>query len=411
MRSKICFLTGLLAASLIFIQCEHAVISPPERIFRELTALEKRVVESDNRFGLELFREVVQAEAGKNKNVFISPLSVAMALGMTLNGANGSTLEAMQNALELAGLSTEEINQSYKSLIELLVQLDPKVNFQIANSIWHRDDYTFEQNFINLNQTFFDAAVRALNFADPGAKDVINAWVKEQTHGRIEEIVDQITPNHVMFLINAVYFKGIWTYQFDPANTRDDRFITMDGSQAPCKMMHVKGDFSYFANESFQAIDLPYGDAGFSMTILLPKTSTHVDSLIAGLIAEKWPAWMGSFSKHAVDLSLPKFTMQYDVTMNDVLTALGMGIAFSNTADFTRMYKPGNLKISKVKHKTFVQVDEEGTEAAAVTSVEIFVTRAHGGAITMRVDHPFVFAIRENQSGTILFIGKIMTPQ
>ena len=159
----------LLLASLLFVQCEHSVIAPDQRIFRELTPLEKRLVESDNKFGLKLFREVMQAEADKTKNVFISPLSVSMALGMTLNGANGGTLEAMQETLELAGLTTEEINQSYQSLMALLVQLDPKVKFQIANSIWHRDDYTFEQEFINLNQTFFHAAVRALNFGDPRA--------------------------------------------------------------------------------------------------------------------------------------------------------------------------------------------------------------------------------------------------
>lgn len=411
MKNKICFWAGLLSAVLLFIQCEHTVLSPSDRVVRDLTPLEKRVVESGDAFGLTLFREVIQAE--KDKNVFISPLSVSMALGMTLNGANGGTLDAMQNTLELAGLSTEEINQSYKSLMELLIQLDPQVKFEIANSIWHRDDYTFEPDFINLNKTFFDAVVRALNFADPGAKDIINAWVKEQTHGRIEEIVDQITPDHVMFLINAIYFKGIWTYEFDPANTKDDQFITVGGSPVPCKMMNVKGDFSYFANESFQAIDLPYGDAGFSMTIFLPKVPSDIDPLIAGLTPEKWSAWVASFSKHAVELSLPRFSMQYDLTMNDVLTALGMGIAFSDDADFTRMHRLGGLKISKVKHKSFVQVDEEGTEAAAVTSVEIIrVTWGTGGGLlTMRVDHPFVFAIRENHSGTILFIGKVVAPE
>jgi serpin B len=178
-------------------------------------------------------------------------------------------------------------------------------------------------------------------------------------------------------------------------------------------MMHMKNDFSYFANESFQAIDLPYGDAGFSMMILLPRIPGDIDALIAELTPEKWSAWVSSFSKHAVNLSLPKFTMQYDLTMNDVLTALGMGVAFSDDADFTRMHKLGGLKITKVKHKSFVQVDEEGTEAAAVTSVEIGVVSVGGGGtvLTMRVDHPFVFAIRETHSGAILFIGKVVAPE
>lgn len=410
MKSKLFHLASVFAAMMIFVRCEHSVISPPARVFRELTPLEKSLVESDNKFGLKLFREVSRAENDKSKNVFISPLSVSMALGMTLNGANGSTLEAMQEALELAGLTTEEINKSYKSLIELLVQLDPKVKFRIANSIWHRNDYTFEPAFIDLNQTYFNAIVRALNFGDPGAKDIINGWVKESTNGLIEKIIDEITRDHVMFLINAIYFKGDWTYQFDSAKTVDDLFIALDGSTKPCRMMHLQNDFSYFENASFQAIDLPYGDAGFSMTIFLPKIPSQIDSLIAAMTSENWAEWLGGFHSVKVDLAMPKFTTQYEIKLNDALAALGMGIAFTDLADFTRMYAPGGLAIDEVKHKTFVKVDEEGTEAAAVTSVGIIRTSLPE-MITMRIDHPFVFAIRENRSQTILFIGRIMAPE
>jgi len=400
----------LLLLSLLFVQCGHSVIAPIQRVFRQLTPLEKRLVESDNKFGLKLFREVIHTEADKSKNVFISPLSVSMALGMTLNGANGGTLEAMQKTLELAGLTTEEINQSYKSLIELLVQLDPRVKFQIANSIWHRDDYTFEPDFINLNKTFFNALVRALNFADPGAKDVINGWVKEKTNNLIDKIVDEIKPDHVMFLINAIYFKGVWTYQFDPARTKDDFFVTLGGSKQSCRMMHLKSDFSYFENASFQAIDLPYGDAGFSMTILLPKARTPIDSLIAALTPETWADWTDGFRTTKVELAMPKFTTQYEIKLNNLLAALGMGAAFTDFADFTRMYAPGGLRIDEVKHKTFVKVDEEGTEAAAVTSVGVVETSLPQ-IISMRIDHPFVFAIRENHSRTILFIGKMVATE
>ena len=415
MKPRTLLFTGLpltlLALALALASCEHTSVAPDYRISRELYPLEKRLVEAGNDFGVKLFREVVQRDPGNN--VFISPLSVSMALGMTLNGASGSTFDAMQTTLELTGLTEDEINQSYRSLIDLLVQLDPHVKFQIANSIWYRQGMSFEPDFIKLDKTYFDALVQALNFDDPNAKDIINAWVNEKTNGRIDQIVDAINPEHVMFLINAVYFKGIWTYQFDPAQTQDDRFNAADGSQAPCQMMHVAGDFSYFANASFQAIELPYGDAGFSMVILLPRVPSQMDSLIGAITPETWAAWMGSFSTHAVQLSLPKFTLRYDLTMNDVLASLGMEIAFTGRADFTRMYRPGHLCISRVKHKTFVQVDEEGTEAAAVTSVEVSVTSGTGGGvipIPMRVDHPFVFAIHENGSQTILFIGKVLLP-
>ncbi len=409
MRNKIVQLLLLAFVYVLFANCEHSSINPVQRVFRELTPLEKSLVESDNKFGLKLFRKVALAEVDKTKNVFISPLSVSMALGMTLNGANGSTLEAMQETLELASLNTEEINQSYKSLIDLLVQLDPKVKFQIANSIWHRDDYVFKQEFIDLNKTFFNAIVRALDFGDPGAKDIINAWVKANTNNLIDKIIDEIKRDHVMFLINAIYFKGDWASQFDPLKTQDDLFTAIDGSTKPCRMMHQQQDFNYFENASFQAIDLPYGDAGFSMTILLPRVGTQVDSLIAVLTPASWAAWTEGFSTKKIELAMPKFTTQYEIKLNDALVALGMGIAFTGSADFTRMFTPGGLVIDEVKHKTFVKVDEEGTEAAAVTSVGIIRTSLPE-IIPMRIDHPFVFAIREHRSQTILFIGKIVTP-
>ncbi|MDZ7292633.1 MAG: serpin family protein, partial [candidate division KSB1 bacterium] len=347
-----------------------------------------------------------------DKNVFISPLSVAMALGMTYNGANGSTEAAMRATLEFGDLSSQEINASYKSLIELLSQIDPKVQFLLANSIWYRQEYTFEPEFINLNRTYFNAMVRGLNFNDPSAAKTINQWVEQNTKGKIKEIVDNpIDPATVMFLINAIYFKGIWTYQFDPQQTRDDWFTLLNGAQKSCKMMNLKADLKYFGNDRFQAVDLPYGDAGFSMMILLPGPQTNIDSLIAQFDQENWQRWMRSFSKQTVNLSLPKFTLEYDLTLNEVLKALGMGIAFSAQADFTRMRKIRDLFISKVKHKTFVEVNEEGTEAAAVTSVEMALTSTGGSReIWMRVERPFVFVIHENHSQTILFMGKIVEP-
>ncbi len=399
----------LLGIGMLLVSCAVHVVSPPARLVRELTVAEKRLVETDNKFGFKLFREIDRRE--QNKNVFVSPLSVSMALGMTYNGAHGSTEAAMRTTLELGDMTLQEINASYKSLIELLSQLDPKVKFQLANSIWYRQEYTFEPEFINLNQIYFNAVVRGLNFDDPGAAETINDWVDQNTNGKIKQIVDNpIAPELVMFLINAIYFKGIWTYQFDPQQTKDDWFTLADGSKKSCKMMNLKGDLPYFANARFQAVDLPYGDADFSMMILLPSPQTHVDSLLAELDQANWNLWTRSFAKHSGNLSLPKFTFEYDLLLNDVLKALGMEIAFSpEQADFTKMRKNGDLYISKVKHKTFVEVNEEGTEAAAVTSVEIGLESADGG-FSMRVNRPFIFVIRENHSGTMLFMGKIVDP-
>jgi serpin B len=377
---------------------------------RELTSIEKTIVNSDNSFGIKLFQEIVKTQ--KDTNVFISPLSVSMALGMTLNGANGTTREAMINTLELSGLSDQQINENYKSLIELLVGLDPKVKFQIANSIWYRNDHVFEELFFNQCKQYFNAEVAGLDFRNPTSKDIINAWVDQNTNGKIKEIVERINPNNVMFLINAIYFKGIWTFQFNEKGTFDDQFYLPDNSSVPCKMMAQKEEYLYFANDQFQAVDLPYGDGQYSMVIILPNLNVTIDDVILAMDQATWNEWLSQFEKQAGNIFLPRFKLEYKIKMNDVLKALGMGIAFSaDEADFTRMFKPGGLYIDEVNHKTFVEVNEEGTEAAAVTSV-VISERSGGGleGFVMHMNRPFVFAIRENHSGTILFIGKIVDP-
>ncbi len=402
----------ILAIGILLLQCEKNPVSPEKNV-RELTGVEKTLVDADNSFGLKVFQAINNDE--KDKNVFISPLSISMALGMTLNGANGATREAMQNTLELAGLSDQQINENYQSLIDLLVGLDPKVKFQIANSIWYRNGFAFKESFINLNKQYFYAKVAGLDFTNPQSANIINSWVEENTNGKIKKIVEQIDPQIVMFLINAIYFKGVWTYEFDKSQTQDDVFNLPDGSQKTVPMMTQSREFSYYANDQFQAVDLPYGDELFSMAIILPTPEINVNDFLATLSAENWNHWTDSFSATNGVLYFPRFKLEYEKLLNDVLKSLGMAIAFDqNQADFTRMFdKVGdiNLYIDKVKHKSFVEVNEEGTEAAAVTSVEIgFTSVGPGSPFVMRVDRPFIFAIRENHSGTILFIGKIVDP-
>jgi serpin B len=372
---------------------------------RPLTSVEKALVAADNTFGFKLFSTINRDEAGKN--LFVSPVSVSMALGMTLNGANGATRDSMARTLEFAGLSQTDINASYKSLIALLTGIDPDVVFQIANSIWYRPDLNVEQEFRDVNIQYFNAEVNSLDFGDPNAANTINGWVDRNTNGKIKEIVKSPIPRDaVMYLINAIYFKGTWTYRFDQNLTRDDLFDLPDGSKIPCKLMYQKGTFRYFANNEVQVVDLPYGDAGFSMTVVLPKAGTKIDDFVAQMTQQRWMEWTSTLSSEEGELYLPKFKLEYEKRLNDVLKAMGMAIAFSPTlADFTKIDKREQLFISEVKHKTFVQVDEEGTEAAAVTSVEISRTSM---GLVIRVDRPFVFAIRENHSGTILFMGKIV---
>lgn len=391
------------------INCSDNPVEPKPEPPRQLTAGEKQLVQSYNDFGIELFKAIIDAE--QDKNVFISPLSVSVALGMALNGAAGETEEAMKQTLAFSGMTMQEIDECYQSLIALLRTLDGSVDFRIANSVWYRDILSFEAEFFDACSTYFDATVEGLDFSDPGSADVMNSWVREQTNDRISEIVDKpIDPLLIMFLINAIYFKGTWTHQFDPTRTKDDSFHLPDGSTVTCRMMNQEesGSYTYFRGDGFEALDLPYGRDLFSMSIILPRQGVDVDSIISRLSGETWDDWMGRFSDWLGEVRIPRFQLEYDLELNDVLSQLGMAVAFDpDDADFTRMYGPGGVYISKVKHKTFVKVDEEGTEAAAITSVEAGVT---SGPPLFYAHRPFVFAIREKHSNTILFMGKIYDP-
>ncbi len=409
------FLTAaLICVSLLALSCGDQPTSPAETGGPVITEAERSVIDSNNAFGLDLFREVNTA-AAQDENIFISPFSASMALGMTANGARTTTLEAMMNTLGFSGLSMHQMDLSYRSLIDKLTGLDPETVFEIANSIWYDDGHVFRQDFLDTCRTYFDAAVRPLNFAGPNAADTINAWVEDKTHGKIDRIIEPpIGEDVVMYLINAIYFLGTWLHEFDPALTSEVPFYLPGGSSVTCDMMQRPGDeekceFMYLANDLFQAVDLPYGDGWYSMTVFLPGPGVEIDSVIGEFSRDNWDAWVAGFAVEEGRVYLPRFEIEYDLLMNDALTALGMGIAFSAYgADFTGMRDEGGLWINRVIHKTYVRVDEEGTEAAAVTAVEM--VESSEGPFEMSVNRPFILAIREKHSGTILFIGKIVDP-
>ncbi len=406
---KFVFSLAVLIIALLFYQCSEQLVSPgSKKPSPDINQQEEKLAVSSRGFGLKLFKEISNYEG--NKNIFISPLSISTALGMTLNGAHGNTYDSIKAVLELNGLTELEINESYKSLTELLTSVDPKVVFNIANSIWYRNSMTFLPAFIETNKAYFNAEVNGLNFNDPSSVDVINSWVNQKTNGKIPEIIKNISPDMVMYLINAIYFKGDWKYQFDINNTEDDIFTAGDGSKVSCKMMEQGNNFSYFSNNLFQAIELPYGDSSFSMIIFLPNSADGIDNILDQLNEVNWNLWRKSFTIKEGELWLPKFEINYYLKLNDVLAKIGMGIAFSDGADFSRILQSGGLCISEVLHKTYVKVDEEGTEAAAVTSVGVRNEAIGGSSFYMRVDKPFIFVIKDNYSNSILFIGKIINP-
>ena len=371
---------------------------------RALSAAEVEIIGASNRFAFDLL-----AQANRpNDNLFLSPLSASMALGMTMNGAAGETWNQMRNVLGFGSVAEEEINASYESLLELLVGLDPSVETAIGNSVWTRQGFPVHSDFLDTVREWFDAEVAELDFANPSASVRINEWVKAATHGRIEDIVRAvIPPNVVMYLINAIYFKGSWTFRFDSSETRPEPFYLDDGSTRTVPLMTLRGELPYQENSRFQAVDLPYGGGAFSMTVLLPQQGVSVDTLAASLDAADWEGIADGFHDTDVLLFLPRFRMAYERTLNDDLAALGMVDAFDLRADFSRLSPMGALLISKVKQKSWVDVNEEGTEAAAATAVEIV---AVSSGPVVRADRPFLFFIRERLSGTILFAGKVASP-
>jgi serpin B len=399
-----------LVAALACLTACGDTIGPLTELPRHLTAAEQNLIAADNRFAFKLLREIAQQEP-EEQNLFISPLSVGMALGMTYNGAAGETREAMRQTLELEGMSIQEVNESYRSVIDLLRGLDPRVEFVLANSVWYRQGTAVVPEFLDVNRQYYDAEVAALDFGDPAAAQTINAWVADQTQGKIADIVTPpIDPLTIMFLINAIYFKGDWTHQFDEGLTRDGVFHLADGSQTMVRMMASEGEIPVRQghHEGVVVLELAYGGQAYSMTIVAPWDPSDITSLTEGLTQEQWRFWLEGLDSTTTHVMLPKFTLEYEIGLKSVLTALGMGVAFDELeADFSNLATdPPRPYITAVKHKAYVDVNEEGTEAAAVTSVEV-------GVVSIRltaIDRPFLFAIRERLSGTILFVGRVMDP-
>jgi serine protease inhibitor len=369
------------------------------------------VIEASNTFGFDIFRAILADEPAA-QNVFISPTSISLALAMTLNGANNATEDSMAYALRVDQLSSEQINATYRDLINGLTTADDKVLLSIANSIWYRLGFNVLPDFLNINSEYYNAEVAALDFDSPEAVNTINDWVSDHTHGRIPSILGQINPSAVMFLINAIYFKGIWTKEFNPESTFDGNFQLADGTNKTVRTMAFEDEIGYFENDLFQACQLYYGRGNFSMVVLLPKADVSTESLSKQLTKEHWNIWMNSFTDQKVNLSLPKFTFEYEKRLNDILSLMGMGIAFDPArADFTGINANGGLYIDFVKHKTFVEVNEEGTEAAAVTIAGVNLSAYPGDeTIQMHIDRPFIFAIREKTTNAVVFMGKVAEP-
>lgn len=371
----------------------------------------KKIIEANNQFGFDMLQKIISTDDADG-NLMISPVSISLALAMTYNGADGATKDAMTQTLNLSGLSVDDINSSYKQFIADLISVDNDVELSIANSIWYRNSFYVEPDFISTNEDYYNAVVSALDFSAPSAVITINDWVADNTNDLITEIVEQIDPATVMYLINAIYFKGIWHYEFKESETSNQPFYLSSDDQIDVPTMSMKASLDYYSNEDFTAVKLPYGDGNYSMTLMLPYNENNPDSIIKKMDVDLWADMVDNFvNSNEINLFLPKFSFEYEKKLNEILKIMGMEVAFGGSADFTKINNDGGLYISEVKHKSFIEVNEEGTEAAAVTSVAVyFESTVNPQQMTVRFDKPFVFAITEVTTNTVVFIGKVENP-
>jgi serine protease inhibitor len=372
----------------------------------DLDKVSASVTNGNELFAVNIFKMLSAEDV--DKNIFVSPLSISAVLTMTYNGAGSTTKEAMAEALNYKGVELETLNTGYKNLLAYLSNADRKVQLDIGNSIWIRKGEEIKDDFISVNKDHFSAQISEIDFQNSKAADTINNWISKATKGKIDKMLDSpISPDVVMYLINAIYFKGQWTKQFDKRRTFDGTFTTADGKQKEVKMMSRQDEVKYGKIDNTKIVRLPYGKEKLSMYCILPEEGININDFIQQFSNEKWKELKSSLAKtRDVILQIPRFTIEYGIkNLNDSLTALGMGEALSQFADFSGIR--GGIYISRVLHKAVIEVNEEGSEAAAASVVETKESAAIE-PINFIADRPFVFIIADDVTGTILFMGKLI---
>ena len=377
-------------------------------------SVDPRVISANTRFAFNLFGELVAEEL--DKNIFISPLSISLALAMTYNGAEGTTKDAMAETLNFGSMSLDEINDAYSNLIESLENADQAVKLLFGNSVWMKKEFEplVKASFTDRITTWYNGETFTRDFRNLQTLSEINGWVDKRTQGTIKEIIQEIDPELVMLLINAIYFEGEWIVEFDEAATQKQDFFLPEGTTVQVCMMSTSGNFSYYSGENCQVARLPYGRDKIAMYVFLPNAGISLDSFMAGLNQTTQDEYISELRpRGTLIVKLPKFEVEYGVKrLNNVLKKLGMQIAFNPyEADFSGIAStaPENLYISYVDHKAIVEVNEKGTEAAAVTSVGMGLTSIQP-SLSFVVNRPFFFEIRDDRSGSILFMGRILSP-
>lgn len=383
-------------------------LQPQPRKDISLTRSEREIADAGADFAFRFFKQVCKT-GDKESNLFVSPLSTLLCLSMMTNGAAENTLLEMKSALGFSNYSLEELNEYNRKLVSELLGLDNTVRIGIANSIWIKQGLGVYDSFVEVNKRMYDAQVKELDFTSPGFKDIINGWCAEKTNGCIKEVIQEIPDNACLYLLNALYFKGIWKNQFKKSNTVEEQFRNVDGSKSDVRMMNMtKKYFEYAENDYFSMAVLPYGNEAFSMVVLLPSEGKSLEESLSQLDDETWKEWSQDFRSSELDLKFPRFELKYNKDLIKDMRAMGMYDAFdSKNANFSGM-SDEDLFISILEQYSYIKVDEEGTEAAAVTEGAMTDSMLEPGAVVaFHVNRPFAFLIKEKSTGAILFMGKV----
>lgn len=399
----------------IFSSCgNNSTVEPDNNEPFPITKAASSVVEATNNFTFDIFQEIEAKNA--SENIFFSPLSMSIALSMAMNGANGETKQQIKEVIDFGDYTDQEINEAFKSLQDAFTNLDEQVEFSLANSAWYKKEYELLEDYRNILIDYYYAEIAGLDFINPLSVDIINDWIAVKTRDKITNMISSLDPKTVLVLVNAIYFNGTWTYEFNEDDTYDGIFRGLNDERVNCKMMQSgKIKTKYFVDEDKSMVTLPYGDGNFEMMLYMPRSGESISTAISELNASVLNSLLTNANTDSVAVHLPKFKIETETfSIKQMLINLGMVIPFTEYANFSNILVVDTpIRISDVLHKAFIEVNEEGTEAAAATVVimEFTTTISEPKEKVIIFNKPFLFFIREVSTGEILFAGKVVKPQ
>jgi serpin B len=373
----------------------------------------RTLVNAQNDLGFGLFFELLNA--GELSNVLISPTSIYWALSITYNGSSGATQKEMAKILGCRGLSLKEFNQANLLFKNLLTAKEEKVIFKSCNSLWIANGAKFKKPFLEANKQYYTSELKTINFTAPEAVPTINNWVNEKTEGKIKKIIDELPEDIWAIILNALYFKAHWQVAFDEKNTKEYSFYLANGQEKPHPFMYQKGKFYYVETPEFEALTIPYKNNSFAMDIFLPRKDVPLTKLASLLASKSYHEWLDMFDNFEGEIYLPRFKLTYETSLKETLKKLGMERAFDqNLAEFDALAEhkiKGRPFIGDILHKTFIEVTEEGTEAAAVTGVFLEIKAVPKKPFVLRLDRPFIYIIRNLKTQAVTFLGVLADPE